>query len=284
MLLSPPPPSPLNCRHFHKAVWSEQRYQQLLSTSSGNPGNREHAPVRKSSPKFTAPQYTHKEDTTRTGGSKLTTNTKPFPLSGGRLPQPHAGPSHTGSDYPDTGVAQQVAHVQEREGGSEGESTDGSTSDIEPLQRSSDSIFLDHIPDETNRLQYPGNDAYAYPYSQQLLSNFGNFADTPPSARRPSKQNPLISRTNANGNGAVRMRSQSDVVLGVGQLSLLQAGRGNMLPFAGRSQSAFVGGRGQPLGLGSFSPLSQKSRTPSGAYDHCSICCNIATVIYYGSL
>ena len=254
-----------------------------MSISSGNPGNREHPPVRKSSPNFTAPQYIHEEDTTRTGGSKLTTNAKPFPLSGWRLPQPHAGSSHTGSDYPDTGVAQQVSRVQEREGGSEGESTDGSTSDIEPLQRSSDSIFLDHIPDETNRLRYPGNDAYAYPHSQQLLSNFGNFADTPSSARRLSKQNPLISRTNANGNGAVRMRSQSDVVLGVGQLSLLQAGRGNMVPFAGRSQSAFVG-RGQPLGLGSFSPLSQKSRTPSGVYVHCSICCNIATVIYYGSL
>ena len=155
--------------------------------------------------------------------------------------------------------------MQEREGGSEGESTDGSTSDTEPLQRSSDSVFLDHIPDETNRLQYPGSDAYAYPHSQGLLPNFGNFADTPPLARRLSKENPLTSRTNTNGNG-VRMRSQSDVVLGVGQLSLLQAGRRDLPPFAGRSQSAFVGGRGQPFGLGSLSPLSQKSRTPSGTY------------------
>ena len=247
-------------------MWSEQKYQQLLSSSgTSSLGNTDHTPL---SHKLSAGSHEQTTRTNRTSSSELTSHN---PLSKGRL----LPPLHTGSDYPDTGVPH-VRHLpmgrREKEVQSEGELTDGSMSDSEPLQRSSDNVFVDHLQDETSRLQYHGNSTHPHSPGQQFSSHVGYFADTPPIARRQSKLNPLTSQTNG---GIARMRSQSDVVLGREQLSLLQARRGGTTgPFAGRSHSAFVSGRRQPLGSiagGSLSPLSRKSRATSGMYIHCSI-------------
>ena len=231
-----------------------------MLSSSGSLGNRDHTPL---SHKLSSSLPGSHEQTTRTTDSDLAGHN---PLSEGKL----LPPLHTGSDYPNTGVAH-VPHIpmasREREGQREGELTDGSMSDTEPLQRSSDNVFIDHTPDETRRLQYHGSNTHPHSPGQQFPSHFGYFADTPPIARRQSKLNPLTSQTNG---GITRMRSQSDVVLGREQLSLLQARRGGITgPFAGRSHSAFVSGRRQPLGPivgGSPSTLSRKSRATSGMY------------------
>lgn len=195
-----------HCRHFNKAVWSEQRYQQLLTASEN-----------------TLPNPTRRRLSTSFGYG--------YSPAGRR--------EHT-RDY--TNLSENESppvRPRERVTSTDGEFTDGTMSDTDSLQRSSDSVFLENIPDETDQVQFP-------------LRGDLQPANSP-SRLRP-KENPLISRTNR----GLRLRSQSAVVsgnqgLGLEQLQALQ----------GRTTSALVSSRGSSP----HSPLIHKA--PSGEETLC---------------
>ena len=187
-------------RHFNKALWTEQKYQQLLSISeTANPTRR------KLSTSF---------------GSGLNHS----PMVSQRLCSPDRSdtsrePKHQSPPGPSIDDA---------------DLTDGDISDTDPLQKSSDSVFVANIPDETNRLQFPAKES------------------TP-----PLRENPLTSRTNS----GMRMRSQSAVVVGRGDL--LHTAKQPPLPaLQTRSQSAYI--HRLSIGTGPLSPMTHKTRTSSG--------------------
>ena len=239
-------------RHFHKAVWSEQKYQQLLS-SSEPPREPTANPVRrKLSASFTstatiANQSVHEVvNPERRRGSQ----------SGADSYSPNLGHLVRG-----TGGSQRARDrrsTSQDRSTEEGDLTDGNTSDNDSLQRSSDSVFLENIPDETVRSQYPPS-----PGMERSPFEFN-----PPAPRGVVRENPLTSRTNSSGNGGMRLRSQSAVVagsrgVGLEQFAALHSGR-SPLSLQGRSHSAFMGAPKPSLVSGPFSsPLTHKSRTPS---------------------
>ena len=244
-------------RHFHKAVWSEQRYQQLLSTSdpprepTGNPVRRKLS-ASFSSPATAASQSSHELLTLERGGGGQT-GVESYSPDLGRLVR-------------GTGAGQQARDSRSRSqdrSTEEGDLTDGNASDTDSLQRSSDSVFLENIPDETVPSQYPSSGTERSP-----------FESNPPGPRGVMRENPLTSRTNSasSGNGGMRARSQSAVVagsrgVGLEQFAALYSGR-SPWSLQGRSHSALMGTPRPSLVGGPFSsPLTHKSRTPSSK--HC---------------
>lgn len=211
-------------RHFHKAFWSEQKYRQLLSASE-----RE--------------------------GSVFPSARRKLSTSFDMISEDDEGCDHTyhqgrrrsntvESDSTDAGTE----YIPELD---ESDLTEETMSDIEPVRRSSDSVFAQNISAETFQRPppFPGQ-----PQAPPL--------DTTPPFR--PKENPLTSKVN-------RARSQS-AVSGRGRGQVLEQFTGTypgqqLASVTRRSQSAaYAGGRKASLGVtgGPLSPLGSKGRTPSG--------------------
>lgn len=229
-------------RHFHKAVWSEQRYRELLSTSTESLASAQldnthqlssaHQPTarRRLSSSFTSMQFT----------------TPTMPIVGGESPQLSGQMSSR----------QNVTPTTSPEGSVDGECVMGEAGD--PLQQtnSSDNVFTE-LENSSFQTLFPSNRRNSIHSEHHSTCNMSPQI-TKLCLHRP---NPLISHTNGS-----RARSQSAFSVGREELYSIFP---NCSPLSRRATLALIGrhyhsGRGHATG--SLSPLAtgHKTRTASG--------------------
>ena len=242
------------CRHFHKAVWTEQKYRELLlSSSQESPSYQPHPPTR--------PLLSTRRKLSTSFSSSIQFSSFPTPIAEGEAPglSSNQGDEHSRSPSRDLSP----------EGSVESEGVMGEGSD--PLQHSSasDNVFMefDHHAASgslTFQHQYPSNrnGIQTDNYSNMAANMSPQVSKLRPHSHRP---NPLISHTNGS-----RARSQSAVFAGREDNPFSLAANGS--PLSRRATLALIG-RSHPggsghsfFGPGSVSPLTSghKSRTASG--------------------
>ena len=239
-------------RHFHRAVWTEQKYRELLlSSSQESPSYQPHP--------LTRPLLSVRRKLSTSFNSSVQFSSFPMPIAEGEAPGLSSNQGDERSRSPSCDLSP--------EGSVDSEGVMGEAGD--PLQRSSasDNVFV-----ESNRRgsltfqhQYPSNrSGLRTDSSTNIEVNMSpQVSRLRPHSHRP---NPLISHTNGS-----RARSQSAVFTGREDSPFSLTA--NRSPLSRRATLALIGrshhGRGSGLGfagMGSLSPLTSghKSRTASG--------------------
>lgn len=254
---------------MHRAIQYEQQYRQLLTAPDGDTG---HSARRRLSASFAAAQLDmpgvagyypslyplgHRDSITTSMDSLELVAEEGAP-SDQAMPQEDQG--QTGRQRPKGGTEASAETV---------EAEDCATTDTDPLQKSSDSVFVEGVgvPGEANGQPHMTSS----PSGLKLEQPFPADA-TPPT---PPKLHPVTSCTN----GGARGRSHSAVVIGNGSgvdVTGLRFGRAGMVrggSLQSCSPSAFTGSTGRvSTSTGPLSPLVRKSRTASGNVRKCLLC------------
>ena len=257
-------------RHFHKAVWSEQRFQQLLSSSGYRHDDDNEQPLpsfgarRKLSISFGTPPTTRSHggssehidgvlpssEAQRTDGSNV--DDVGYRQSRGSLRDVKFGedttPQLSRGSTTDVNLSNSATPIPSR-----GDSTDGEI--CTPLQRSSDNVFAEDDSNDAFHSKYPSN----MEFNNHQLTDLTTRVDTSPqvSKTRQRRPNPLTSHTNA-----VRTRSHSAVLPSQRESEPWLVTASNRSPLSRqamicRTQSVFLSGQQQ------HSPVATKLRTIS---------------------
>lgn len=258
-------------RHFHKAVWTEQKYRELLlSSSQESPTYQPHPPPR--------PLLSARRKLSTSFSSSIQFSSLPTPIIEGEVPGLLTNQGDERSRSPSRDMS------PEGSVDSEGVMCEGG----DPLQRSStsDNVFMEpdsHIASGslTFHPQYPSN-RNGIQTDNHLNISTANMSPQVSKLRPHSQRpNPLISHTNGS-----RGRSQSAVFAGRENSPFSLAANGS--PLSRRATLALIG-RSHPggsghgfFGPGSVSPLTSghKSRTASGKESFCVFYCYINYLLH----
>lgn len=257
---------------MHRAIQYEQQYRQLVTAPEGDVG---HSARRRLSASFAAAQL----DMPGIPGyhslyplgyrDSLTTS-----MDSLELVAEEGSPSVQTMPQEDQVQAAKMTPKGGKEASAETmEAEDCAMADTDPLQKSSDSVFAEGVPEETNRLPHVASS----PSGLKLEQPFPADA-TPPTP-------PKLHSVTACTNGGARGRSHSAVVIGNGSgvdVAGLRFGHTGMVR-GGSLQScsplAFAGGTGRAsTSTGPLSPLVKKSRTASGTVGM-SLCTMFSTCV-----